>query len=94
MSRIPSSAMPHAKASSESQDKQGKGAAIKKQAGKIADKAKASPKTAIAAGAVVAAGVAAAAAIPLVRAARAKSSDKKSGSSGGSKKSSSSKKKD
>ena len=95
MSRIPSSAMPHAQASTETEDKQGKTAAIKKQAGKIADKAKSNPKTAIAAGAVVAAGVAAAAAIPLVRAARAKSSGKKEGGSSSSKKSSgSSKKKD
>lgn len=87
MSRIPSSAMPHAKASSDGDQKEGRTDALKKQAGKIADKAKENPKTAIAAGVAVAAGVAAAAAIPLVRAAKGKKSEKKEGgSSGGSKK--------
>jgi hypothetical protein len=87
MSRIPSSAMPHAKAPAEGEEKEGRGAALKKQAGKIAEKAKENPKTAIAAGVVAAAGVAAAAAIPLLRGGKGKSSGKKEGGgSGGSRK--------
>ena len=86
MSNIPNSAMPRAKASAEGENKQGAAASIKKQAGKIADKAKENPKTAIAAGAVVASAVAAAAAIPLVRAAMDKKSGKKEGGSAASKK--------
>ncbi len=87
MSHIPTSAMPKAGPSSaEAGEKDGGGRSIKKQAGKIAEKARDNPKAAIAAGAVVAGVVAAAAAIPLVRAASAKKSDKKDGGSGGSKK--------
>lgn len=71
MSNIPSSAMPHAKASEESQQDQGGGATLSERAGKIreqaTDYARENPKTAIAAGAALAAGVIAAAAIPLVR---------------------------
>ena len=74
MSNIPSSAMPHAKASegSDSQQEQGGGGpTISERAGKIreqaTDYARENPKTAIAAGAALAAGVIAAAAIPLVR---------------------------
>jgi len=94
MSNIPNSAMPRANAPSDTQGKKesggkagGKagGASIKKQAGKIADKARDNPKTAIAAGAVVA-GAIAAAAIPLVRGAVAKKSAKKDGTSSGAKK--------
>jgi hypothetical protein len=93
MSNIPNSAMPRAKAPSETEgkkggksgEKSGSGASIKKQAGKIADKARGNPKTAIAAGAVVA-GAIAAAAIPLVRGAVAKKSSKKGEASGGAKK--------
>ena len=70
MSNIPSSAMPHAKASEEPQQEQG-GATLSERAGKIreqaTDYARENPKTAIAAGAALAAGVIAAAAIPLVR---------------------------
>ena len=84
MSNIPSSAMPHAKASEESQqDQGGTGPTISERAGKLAeqagDYARENPKTAIAAGAALAAGVIAAAAIPLVRG--------RSGSGGGAKKS-------
>ena len=89
MSNIPSSAMPHAKASegseSQSQQEQGGGPTITERAGKIreqaTDYARENPKTAIAAGAALAAGVIAAAAIPLVR------GRKDSGSGGGTKKS-------
>jgi hypothetical protein len=87
MSNIPSSAMPHAKASdgsqSESQQEQGGGPTISERAGKLAeqagDYARENPKTAIAAGAALAAGVIAAAALPLVR-------GRKDSSSGGAKK--------
>jgi len=82
MSNIPSSAMPHAKASEEPQQEQG-GATLSERAGKIRDQAtdyaRENPKTAIAAGAALAAGVIAAAAIPLVRG--------RSGSGGGARKS-------
>ncbi len=72
MSNIPSSAMPHAGPQSEgSQENNSQGSEGKKsvsqRAGKIADKARENPKTAIAAGAAVVAGVVAAAAIPIVR---------------------------
>ena len=76
MSNIPSSAMPHAKASEgsekESQQEQGGGGpTISERAGKLredaGDYARENPKTAIAAGAALAAGVIAAVAIPLVR---------------------------
>jgi hypothetical protein len=76
MSNIPSSAMPHAKASegseSESQEEQGGGGpTISERAGKLRDQAgdyaRENPKTAIAAGAALAAGVIAAAVVPLVR---------------------------
>ena len=62
MSNIPSSAMPHAKASEtdESQQEQGGGPTISERAGKLAeqagDYARENPKTAIAAGAALAAG--------------------------------------
>lgn len=87
MSNIPSSAMPHAKASEgseqESQQDQAGGPTISERAGKLreqaGDYARENPKTAIAAGAALAAGVIAAAAIPLVRG--------RSGSGGGAKKS-------
>ena len=86
MSNIPSSAMPRANAPAEGGEKQGTAASIKKPAGKIAEKAKDNPKTAIAAGAVVAGAVAAAAAIPLVRAAKSKKTEKKESGSTASKK--------
>ncbi len=85
MSSIPNSAMPRANAPDENEEKKGAAASVKKQAGRIADKAKENPKAAIAAGAVVAGAVAAAAAIPLVRAARGKKSEK-SGTAGSKKK--------
>jgi hypothetical protein len=88
MSNIPSSAMPHAKASEESQQEQSGGATLSERAGKLAeqagDYARENPKTAIAAGAALAAGVIAAAAIPLVRG--------RSGSGGGARKSGGAKK--
>ena len=83
MSNIPSSAMPHAKASEGSdsqqqnqqgqqeQQEQGGGASLSERAGKLreqaGDYARENPKTAIAAGAALAAGVIAAAVVPLVR---------------------------
>ena len=82
MSNIPSSAMPHAKASEDSQQEQG-GATLSERAGKIreqaTDYARENPKTAIAAGAALAAGVIAAAAIPLVRGRSGTGSAKKTG---------------
>jgi hypothetical protein len=85
MSNIPSSAMPHAKASDESQQEQGGGATLTERAGKLAgqagDYARENPKTAIAAGAALAAGVIAAAAIPLVRGRSGSGGAKKSGGS-------------
>jgi hypothetical protein len=109
MSHIPNSAMPHAggpkehdpsgpagteemKQDSRASGKQDSGAS-RSRAGKIADKARDNPKTAVAAGAAIV-GAIAAAAIPAVLAARKKSSDtKEAGGSkkgGGAKKSSSS----
>jgi hypothetical protein len=91
MSNIPSSAMPHAKASegseSESQQEQGGGGpTISERAGKIreqaTDYARENPKTAIAAGAALAAGVIAAAVVPLVRG-RSGSGDAKKGTGSG-----------
>ena len=81
MSHIPNSAMPHAGPSAEA-EKEGGGSRLSKGAGKLAEKARKNPKTAVAAGAVVA-GAIAAAAIPLVKA-RKKSGT--SGSGGGAKK--------
>lgn len=84
MSHIPSSAMPHAGPSEESQQDQGGGtlaSAIGERAGKVAEYARENPKTAIAAGAALAAGAIAAAAIPLVRG-RSKSSEGGSKSGG------------
>jgi hypothetical protein len=83
MSNIPSSAMPHAKASEDSQQDQAGGPTISERAGKIreqaTDYARENPKTAIAAGAALAAGVIAAAAIPLVRGRSGSGGAKKSG---------------
>jgi ElaB/YqjD/DUF883 family membrane-anchored ribosome-binding protein len=83
MSNIPSSAMPHAKATEDSQQEQGGGATLSERAGKLAgqagDYARENPKTAIAAGAALAAGVIAAAAIPLVRGRSGSTTAKKSG---------------
>jgi len=104
MSHIPSSAMPHAAPSANSDNNQnalggqhsqneGMASSVTAAAGKIADLARENPKTAIAAGAAVVAGVAAAAAIPLVRNARSKQSETKSsaGKSDGTKSSASKK---
>ena len=86
MSHIPNSAMPHAGGNDDaSGGKGGKGgnkkksgeSSVSKAAGKIADKARENPKTAIAAGAAVV-GAIAAAAIPLVRG-RGKSEGESSG---------------
>ncbi len=91
MSRIPSSAMPHAKAAApDGEEKQGKRASVKKQAGKIAEKARQNPKTAAAAGVAVV-GAIAAAAIPLVRGAGKKSGEKKASAKKSSSKSESAK---
>lgn len=83
MSNIPSSAMPHAKATEESQQEQGGGATLSERAGKLreqaGDYARENPKTAIAAGAALAAGVIAAAAIPLVRGRSGSGGARKSG---------------
>ena len=98
MSHIPNSAMPHAGGNQDSKGGEAKkkksdgGSSVSKTAGKIADKARENPKTAIAAGAAVV-GAIAAAAIPLVRG-RGKieggeGSGAKKKSSGGTKKSSS-----
>jgi ElaB/YqjD/DUF883 family membrane-anchored ribosome-binding protein len=89
MSSIPSSAMPHAKASEtdesnqaqqEQQEQGGGGESLSKRAGKLAGQAgeyaRENPKTAIAAGAALAAGVIAAA-IPLVRGRSGSGSEKK-----------------
>lgn len=91
MSHIPSSAMPHAGPSHQSQqdssggDQSGqKNAPASSRAGKIAQKARGNPKTAIAAGAVVAAGVIAAAAIPLVRSRKKNAAESGSGEAQGS----------
>ena len=76
MSHIPSSAMPHAgptENGSETQDSASP--SLAERAGKMAEKARENPKTAIAAGAAVVAGAIAAAAIPIVRA-RKKATDK------------------
>lgn len=90
MSNIPSSAMPHAgpknnnenngnnSGTSQNNDQGGK-KGVSARAGKIADKARDNPKTAIAAGAAVLAGAVAAVAIPMVR------SRKASGNAGGTK---------
>jgi hypothetical protein len=81
--------MPHAgptndNASQNGQEspKEGRGAAIKKGATSLKDKAKENPKTAIAAGAAVVAGAVAAAAIPMMRA-RKKADGSKPASSKG-----------
>jgi hypothetical protein len=91
MSNIPSSAMPHAKASEgseqESQQEQGGGGpTISERAGKLreqaGDYARENPKTAIAAGAALAAGVIAAAVVPLVRGRKDSGSGSGSGTGG------------
>jgi hypothetical protein len=75
MSHIPTSAMPHAGPTENSQDnnqtkgqqqQQGIGSTISEQAGKVADYARENPKTVAAAGVAIV-GAIAAAAIPLVR---------------------------
>jgi hypothetical protein len=95
MSHIPTSAMPHAGPTENSQNnnqttgqqqQQGIGSAISEQAGKVADYARENPKTVAAAGVAIV-GAIAAAAIPLVRG-RSDSdstSSKKSGSTSKSK---------
>jgi hypothetical protein len=100
MSNIPSSAMPHAKASegseTESQQEQAGGPTITERAGKLreqaGDYARENPKTAIAAGAALAAGVIAAAVVPLVRGRSGSGSGGAKKSGGGARKSTSSKK--
>jgi hypothetical protein len=67
MSHIPNTAMPHAGETAELEREENAGPTLRERAGKIAEQARAHPKTAAAAGAAVIAGVAAAAAIPLVR---------------------------
>ena len=85
MSRIPSSAMPHAIDKSAAEEREESAGPIRKSAAKVTKKAKENPKTAIAAGALVAGVVAVAAAVPLVRSARSKDSGNKK-SAGGTKK--------
>ncbi|MDT9599173.1 hypothetical protein [Sphingosinicella rhizophila] len=87
MSHIPNSAMPHAGPNPATDDAETRAAEGKStsaffsdKAGKLADTAKAHPKTAVAAGAALVAGAIAAAAIPIAR------SRSKSGSGGRSKK--------
>jgi hypothetical protein len=83
MSSIPNSAMPHAQAHDEEEERS--------FADGVRELVRDNPKTAIAAGAAVLAGAVAAAAIPLVKGARAKSGGSRSGGgrskSGGTKKS-------
>ena len=84
MSHIPNSAMPHAAAAPENETNETEESftsSLKDRAGKLADTARANPKTAIAAGAAVVAGVVAAAAIPLVRARKSTDAKSKSGTS-------------
>ena len=78
MSSIPNSAMPHAGTTNDNENqKEGRGASIKKGATKLKDKAKENPKTAIAAGVAVVAAAAGAAALG----ARKKSAGSKSAAS-------------
>ena len=86
MSHIPSSAMPHAGGTSEAEPAEESRSSVSTRAGKLKDKARENPKTAMAAGAALVAGAVAAAAIPLVRA--RKQSGEKKDSKGGAKKSS------
>lgn len=69
MSKIPSSAMPHAVAAPApaSAQPEGTGRTIKAGATKLADKARANPKTSLAVGAAVIVGAVAAAVAPLAR---------------------------
>lgn len=67
MSHIPNAAMPHAGGTAEMEPEDTSSPSLRERAGKIADQARANPKTAAAAGVAVLAGVAAAAAIPFVR---------------------------
>ena len=76
MSHIPNSAMPHAAPTAEAGPEQAASPTLAERAGRLADKARANPKTAAAAGAAVVAGAIAAIAIPAVRAARKKSDGK------------------
>ena len=66
MSSIPSSAMPHAGPSQDSQEQQSGGFSFSESAGRVAELVRENPKTAAAAGVAIA-GAVAAAAIPLVR---------------------------
>ena len=77
MSHIPNSAIPHARAKEEPEERS--------FAGGLRELVRDNPKTAIAAGAAVLAGAVAAAAIPLVKGARAKAASGRS-KSGGTKK--------
>jgi hypothetical protein len=72
MSHIPNSAMPHAGPAAEPDVQRGFGAIISDRAGRLAETARAHPRTAAAAGAAVLAGAVAAATIPLVRGRTAK----------------------
>jgi hypothetical protein len=78
MSHIPNSAMPHAVETAEP-DNPGIGQALGERAGKLAELARARPKTAAIAGAAVLAGAVAAAAIPLIQNQRSGGGRSKSG---------------
>lgn len=67
MSHIPNSAMPHAKPSDENEKETKEKKTVSQRAGKLKDKARENPKTAIAAGAAVLAGAVAAVAVPVAR---------------------------
>ena len=94
MSHIPNSAMPHAggtsaePAAQPSSTEEKSGTSLKERAGKLADTARANPKTAVAAGAAVLAGAVAAAAIPLIKSRAKSGGSKSSGAESKSKKSS------
>src|SRR5687767_6485199 len=66
MSHIPNSAIPHAVDTTELEGPRESGSSLTQRAGKIADMARANPRTAMAAGAAAIAGVAAAATLPFL----------------------------
>jgi hypothetical protein len=83
MSHIPNAAIPHAGGTAELEREEGASPSLRDRAGKIAEQARAHPKTAVAAGAAVIAGVAAAA-IPLVRGRKGNSGGSNNSGKGGS----------
>lgn len=94
MSHIPNNAMPHAGGDPEHRqqgglepggetNESGGGSTIAERAGKLRDKARGRPKTAIAAGVAITAGVVAAAAVPIARARRRAAEKGQEGGEGG-----------